>query len=345
MKRFIVVVTGALVVAIVAAVVSLPTSLSAQTAPEILDACDSGQRAIRAAELPRVVEPEACSLEGKIIRDNGAGIVVPAPGESVHAEAMTTAGSQVLELTRSEDGTVELGSVGDEVKNPPTQNSASTYDVNAASSPYACNDPAYNIDDIKWYDRLGWYFNRSTTPNELTRNGATGAIRRGGANITGARNNCGMADDIPARIGYLGNTSRRANINASADCTTRDGTSVVSFGDLPVRSNNITTIGTACNWSRGPRYPQEIIESDIKINKVEAQWTTTPYGSCYNRQDLESLVTHERGHSFGLDHVAESSHKWLTMSPTLEGPKADGTCRALERTLGRGDVRGLRARY
>ena len=51
-------------------------------------------------------------------------------------------------------------------------------------------------------------------------------------------------------------------------------------------------------------------------------------------------MTHERGHTFGLNHVAETGHGNLTMSPLINGP-----CQINERTLGRGDVLGLDRKY
>jgi hypothetical protein len=63
-------------------------------------------------------------------------------------------------------------------------------------------------------------------------------------------------------------------------------------------------------------------------------------GSCNHRYDLESTVTHERGHTFGLGHVSESNHGNLTMSSA-----SNGACQFSERTLGRGDVLGLANKY
>lgn len=50
----------------------------------------------------------------------------------------------------------------------------------------------------------------------------------------------------------------------------------------------------------------------------------------------ESLSTHEFGHFFGLEHVAESGHGNLVMSP-----KINGYCQGNERNLGRGDLTGM----
>jgi hypothetical protein len=62
--------------------------------------------------------------------------------------------------------------------------------------------------------------------------------------------------------------------------------------------------------------------------------------SCRNRYDLEAVMTHERGHTFGLNHVSESGHGNLTMSTQINGP-----CQLTERTLGWGDVLGLDNKY
>ncbi len=58
------------------------------------------------------------------------------------------------------------------------------------------------------------------------------------------------------------------------------------------------------------------------------------------RYDVESTMTHERGHTFGLGDVSEASHPNLTMSS-----KSNGPCQTSERTLGKGDAIGLNRKY
>ena len=85
----------------------------------------------------------------------------------------------------------------------------------------------------------------------------------------------------------------------------------------------------------------EVRVSDVKVNKKVFSWTTKPGSrSCDRRWDLQSVVTHEWGHTFGLGHVLESDHGNLTMSGGVNGP-----CQDAERTLGRGDVLALDGKY
>jgi len=96
-----------------------------------------------------------------------------------------------------------------------------------------------------------------------------------------------------------------------------------------------------CNWGIARPGYDDTVASDIKINKQGVRWTTSPRsGSCRGMWDLEGVMTHERGHTFGLGHVSETGHGNLTMSTTI-----NGACQMAKRTLGRGDVLGLGGKY
>ena len=102
---------------------------------------------------------------------------------------------------------------------------------------------------------------------------------------------------------------------------------MVAFGELPSGILAVT-----CNWDEN----YNTIASDIKVNKQGVRWTTSPSSrSCRGMYDLEGVMTHERGHTFGMGHVSETGHGNLTMSTNI-----NGACQMTERSLGRGDVLG-----
>jgi hypothetical protein len=305
------------------------TPAAQTTSPE---ACRSGGP-ITAAALPETLDLGDCPIGGRVITDNGIGTVVPGPGESVYVDALTRDGSQELEVTRYRNGTVELRYVGDE-----SEEVQGEPEIGAASSPGECSDGAYDDLNSKVKGDLLWRFNPRTTPDELSRKGAVRAIRSGTANIANTRNNCRLGDRVPSyvSISYDGSTRDQAQVGTGGSCTGNDRKTVVSFGRLPK-----TALAVTCTVVALEDGYDRVHWSDIKINKTNFNWTTRPEArSCREKYDLASTVTHERGHTFGLGHVSESSHAKLTMSDRSNGP-----CQSSERSLGRGDVLGLARKY
>ncbi len=111
---------------------------------------------------------------------------------------------------------------------------------------------------------------------------------------------------------------------------------MVAFGDL--RSG---ILALTCTYYSARFGYDRVGTSDIMINKDDFRWTTNPGArSCEREWDLQAALTHEWGHTFGLGHVPEQDHRHLTMSTTV-----NGSCQGSERSLGRGDVRGLDGKY
>ena len=191
-------------------------------------------------------------------------------------------------------------------------------------SPAPCADGKYNLIGAKWRDsEYRWAFHAASTPSYLTRKAVRNVLIRSFSNITNARNDCGLADNVSATHAFLGKTAARPR------CGDRDGRNVVGFGRL-----ERGVLGVTCFWRIGDR----MIEADVIFNTRE-RWALTTKG-CVAEPMLEATATHEAGHVFGVDHVGERRHGRLTMSTYLDGPCQNG-----EATLGLGDVRALEALY
>lgn len=200
-----------------------------------------------------------------------------------------------------------------------------------------CSDVAYNPYSWKWFGTQNWYFRESSTPGDVPILDAISALRRGTTNITQVNNNCGFVDDISASAQYMGDTVAGADITDADSCTANsDGINAVSFGDL-----GSTTLGYFCAHF----FSGAAKEADIKFNKFDGhKWYAQQPPDCALRSprpwSIEAVMTHERGHTFGLNHVSETDHGWLTMSPNI-----NGTCQQGEAALGKGDYLGLRSKY
>ena len=305
------------------------TSSSARPDGPILRACAPSEREIEARSLPAIVEEGDCPIGDRVISDNGAKSVVPPRGESVHVETLNVSDAQELVIEHRPDGAIELAKVGDDSAAVEPERST------RATGPGECSDRAFTPLSYRVEPGLSYYFNRATTPREITRTAAETAVRRATANVANTRNACRLGDRVPVGMAYAGPTRTVANIASSGACSANDGRSVVSFGAL-----SSGALAVACTNYIIETGPDRVTASDVRVNTRPA-WTTAPTArSCKNRYDLESVLTHERGHTFGLGHVSESAHRNLTMSTSINGP-----CDASQRTLGRGDVLGLDSKY
>jgi hypothetical protein len=197
------------------------------------------------------------------------------------------------------------------------------------SSPPPCLDTKYNLQGVHWSSTLRWSYKASTTPSYLSSSAVLTVLKRSFTNITTEHNDCGRSDHVSATQSYLGTTTHGIGVTRYGNCGTSDGANTVGFGTLPSGVLAIT-----CVRSIGTR----IVETDIRISN-QLSWALS-LSSCSNDFMLESVVTHEVGHAFGLGHVSETYHGRLTMSKYI-----DGLCENQEATLGNGDMRGLEVYY
>lgn len=200
-----------------------------------------------------------------------------------------------------------------------------------------CGQWAYAPKTSRQHQPFVYALNVSSIPAYLDRDDAIRAVRQAAVTVARARSRCPGTGRAPAmpRVVYAGPTLRYANITPDTDCfpsRNSDGINVVSFGRIPY-----DVVAVTCSYT----YRGDIWQSDVMLSDRPGVFTLTPDdGSCADSFDLQAVMTHERGHSFGLAHVPESlASDKLTMSSIM------GACDASGRSLGAGDVAGLTALY
>jgi hypothetical protein len=211
-----------------------------------------------------------------------------------------------------------------------------------SGSPSKCSDGTYELDAPSYYvpGTFEYWFNASSTPSGLSVSNTEQAVKESVTNWTTAKNGCGLSDQVSLTSEYQGRQSGGyVEINDDGTCQAKaDSRNETGFGSLPS-----DLLGVACvwfGWAKKPPYP--VIGADVRLNKSKSWWNTL--ASCTgSRYIVEAVLTHERGHVFGLTHgskVVESGHGNLTMSP-----KINGYCSDAEASLGKGDVLGMRVNY
>jgi hypothetical protein len=309
--------------------VSLYTgTLQAASAEE----CSLPEQVLTRADLPEGVSVVACGAVGRRLNlGKGIGVTVPAPGHSVTVTALGVEeeDSMVMSVEVAADGKISFDSAAYALTSTATD-----------SSPATCDDSTYGLLGHKWYSTMLWRLNDAVKPTNLSATQVQQAVRDGGVNITGASNDCGEVDDISATLSYQGTTT------AGVDMFTSNG---IVYCDISSQTNKLSTVGFAampsgylaatCTWkiNRDPEF-DEATESDLRLN-LSKSWTVNPDATgCAGQYDLEYVVTHERGHTFGLADLS-GDHTGLTMY------SRGNSCSGSGRTLGLGDVLGLRQLY
>jgi hypothetical protein len=271
----------------------------------------------------------SCDVVSLVVEDHGVAVAVPRPGEGVTVDAWGDAGSEQLTVLHEADGHLRIQDTGSErsvVAAGPLPD--------PGSGDPACFDDAYTRTDYRETDVHQWFINPSGRPGNITAAAAQSAMVNGANNIVNARSDCG--DFAPgnsptgARHNFAGTTTNRPNITSSNQCTDPDGVNTRGWGP-----GNSDFVAVNCSWYYILTY--EASEADHLYN-TNFSWYTGG-SSCVLAYDLESVSTHEWGHTFGLDHVSEDTHPTMTMSTN------SSYCDTSARTLGRGDALGMYSIY
>ncbi len=320
--------------------------------------------ALDVSSLPAIIDPALCSLTGRVVATGAMAVVVPEPGQGIGAFGVPTHDSAVHSLVVMvlDNGTVEINPPATTTNaslNPvidadfytPPAAGASDDNLNgaaldtpdasltagtAAGSPNKCTDRgvAYNAGYPRWAVVPTWFYNQGGQPTSYPASSFVSATQAAQVNVSRGDNSCGWAVDPKIYAKYGGGTTTALQISSTSTtntCGTQDSKSVIGWGALAGGY-----IGWTCmRWDASYR----MMAGDIRMAN-NTLWSIGSLTGCINKWDYESLATHEFGHWYGLQHVAESTHGNLVMSPQI-----NGKCQANERNLGYGDIYGMLALY
>jgi matrixin len=275
-----------------------------------------------------------------VIRDLGVGVAVPLPNSAVFVASQaaedSNEGAQEFGVRTNSDWSIDLIGVGGDAQQSPGS---------CTSCPAPCTDTATSLGGWDESDEHQWWFDVDTAPvsqpsgqPQITSSETVAALRAGTTDITHTYNDCGMADTVRGTTAkYLGDRDVSAGVyDGTNDCYAQDdNNNAVDFGDL-----KSGTVALHCKWVFFLSGTDELMHGDIRFNKADYNFTVRPSASvCSGDYDIDSVMAHERGHTYGLTHVSETTHGNLTMS------EKSPSCSSNPRTLGKGDVNGLKAIY
>jgi Matrixin len=182
----------------------------------------------------------------------------------------------------------------------------------------ACDDATHIVNGPKWTDKgYAWRWRSSSFGDSYeTRDALKSAHAAWDTTFT----DCDYDDVTQLRAEYKGSTGKPAG--AFDDVNTADK------GDV----GELCPGAVACNvaWRADD---DELVESDTRFNK-SMRWSNSGKDGAY---DYRSVATHEFGHMIGLADLPDSPGLTMHFQASTTSTKA--------RTLGRGDIRGLRGLY
>ncbi|WP_426243897.1 matrixin family metalloprotease [Nocardioides sp. LHG3406-4] len=294
----------------------------AQSPDPVVDAC-RWQGDIPLEVLQATPDP-SCSLVGRVVFSGNAAVTIPPAGMGVGAAAARDeTGTGALDLTVTTSLSGEVSAEVEEIESVPA---ARRRNVDA------CKDAQFNSGGHAWAAPLTWTFRAKSTPSHLRKARALRDLKAGAANISAARNDCGLARVATVGSSYAGASNQSPDIHVvgnNISCGDYNTANAVDFGRLPRG-----IYGWTCFWWNSDG---QMVAADMRVSNSPAVVSRVPKG-CRSRFDLQAIATHEWGHAFGLGHVSAVNRN-LTMPPLLI------SCSDDQRTLGLGDYMGIEALY
>lgn len=159
-----------------------------------------------------------------------------------------------------------------------------------------CTSGAYALEKWRLAGTHSWSYNLAGAPASVAGTAAS-TIQKATANLVSGQNRCGTKSALGIAQSYAG-AGRRSRRSRPAPAN--DGVSVTSWGPLPAN-----TLGYTCVYYKTST--RTVIASDMMLNNTRKWFTGAVPAGCTDSFDLESVVTHERGHTAGVSHVDQAT--------------------------------------
>lgn len=271
------------------------------------------------------VNAVACHLVGTQVRVAGTRMLVPQPGTKVSQRGLYTDGAVETTAAVSPAGILHLRSTdtrGDAITVVPTEGGGDE-----------CSYTNYKYTGKKLSGHTEyWYYRSGSAPSYIGKDSfvsiasaAGNTWERGTANCNGYR-----TDYTDLAVTYKGSLNEALDIDSDGTCqfwvNHKNSWGFKYMSKAGLIALTCTTKAYTSN---------AITDADIAVN-TKYQFFK-PGWACYSRYDLQSVLTHEIGHTLGMDDVSASLP--LTMGGGI------AKCSTKKRTLGAGDSLGIRRLY
>lgn len=295
----------------------------------------TNDKKLDAKKMPKKVKKTDCDLTGRIVAfSDEVSVEVPLPGLEGLAEAYMIDGSdQTIAVATSADDSEYTITTPDNLTGLPT---------GAPGGPAACSDTFFRGAGYKIVSQMGWYYNNSNAVTNLTNVQIANGIKKGADNMVLANDDCNDPRVPQSSHVYNGGTPRGATIINSdgTNCAfaNADTVNVAAWRSMAATGSS-AKLGVACVLRNLNNSGPNVVESEWALNRNVA-WDETTLDGCSNAWVISSIMTHEWGHTVGLDHVTEQDHGNQTMSV-----QANGLCRNDEQTLAQGEIDAMIIKY
>lgn len=299
--------------------------------------------------MPEGTDVVTCGLVGRALILGDVGVSIPRPGFGITASALTTLGGDGLDelsVAVASDGKLHYRSTENSEGNPGEVTGASSLEA----APGPCSDSAFTQPSSIQNGIWTWYIGDGARPGAATTATTVDAIVQVLGWLSTGYNDCGLSSGYPAAAvasAYQGTSTLESDMHEENGTTVcgdqsfdnHDGASVIDFENI----TQLTVLATTCTFfTVNPFGKDRITQADVRFDSTgdgdHKLYINLPQ-PCNIGVDFKAVAMHEFGHAYGLKHVDELAHKYLTMSESTL------PCDTSQRTLGLGDLLAMREQY